>query len=153
MFTRNVPNRRRRAAASGFTLIELLLVLAILAILATIVVTATAGRTEGARKTKAAVEIAEIGKGITEFEMDCGRYPTTEEGLQALLTAPPELQGKWKRVYLGKQALPLDPWGKPYVYKLLQSENGGESSYELLSTGPDGKEGTADDVSNQTKAP
>lgn len=135
-------NRRRRG---GFTLIELLLVLAILAILATIVVTSTSGQTEKARKTKAAAEVSALKDGIKRFEQDVGRFPSPEEGLNALVQQPADAVG-WKPPYIEGGQLPKDPWEREYVYVVPGKHNTFE--FDVFSMGPDGKADTEDDIGN-----
>lgn len=132
--------RMTRRVRQGFTLIELLLVLVILAVLAAVVVPKFTGRTEQARQSAAKGEIATIKTQIAIFETDTGRLPSTEEGLQALIDKPGDLQG-WKGRYLEKR--PLDPWARPYVYRTPGTDG---KDFDLFSTGPDGREGGGDDV-------
>ena len=134
------PRRRRTTA---FTLIELLLVLVILAILAAVVVPKFTGRTEQARTSAAKADVASLKVALNSFEVDTGRFPTNEEGLDALVNKPGDLQG-WKRPYVEK--LPNDPWGHPYVYECPGKHN--PSSYDIMSAGPDGNVGGDDDISN-----
>jgi len=129
---------------SGFTLIELLLVLVILAALALIVVPKFTGRSQQAKMTAAATDISGIELALDAFEVDCGRYPTSEEGLGALLEPPADTNG-WRGPYI-KRGVPNDPWGKPYVYRQPGTHN--TSSYDLHSFGPDGQDGSDDDVDN-----
>jgi general secretion pathway protein G len=135
---------RRRG---GFTLIELLLVMVIIAILAAIVVPKMTGRTEQARITRAKADISSIKTALNAFEIDNGRYPTTEEGLQALVTRPGDLATSdsngstgWKQML---DKVPTDPWGHPYIYRCPGS-NG--QDFDLLSTGPSGVEGGTDNI-------
>jgi general secretion pathway protein G len=81
---------------------------------------------------------------LDAFEVDCGRCPTSDEGLRALMECPPQLQGKWQGPYL-KRGVPNDPWGAPYVYRCPGTHNA--SGYDLFSIGPDGREGN-DDIDN-----
>src|ERR1700759_4389866 len=99
---------RRTNSRNAFTLIELLLVLVILAILAAVVVPKFTGRTEQARDAAAEGGHSGLKTELNAFETDCGRFPTTEEGLGALIEKPGDLSG-WKRPYLEK--MPTDPWG------------------------------------------
>ena len=131
-------------ARAGFTLIELLLVLVILAALAAIVVPKFTNRSEQARITAAKTDIANIEVALDAFEIDCSRFPSTEEGLRALISVPPGLVG-WSGEYL-KKGMPKDPWGNAYVYRFPGQHSA--SSYDLYSAGPDGQEGTADDITN-----
>jgi general secretion pathway protein G len=134
-------NRRRNA----FTLIELLLVMVILVVLAGVVVTRFGNRTEQARDAAAKTDIQAIDTAIEAFQVDCQRYPTNEEGLGALITAPAGVQDKWKGPYLKRNDLPVDPWNRPYNYRYPGSHN--SAGYDLFSNGPDGREG-GDDIDN-----
>lgn len=131
----------------GFTLIELLLVLVILGILAAIVVPKFSGRTEQARETAARSQISTFGTALDAFEVDVGKYPSGKNGLQELVEAPREAQN-WRGPYL-KSDVPNDPWGNPYVYECPGRHN--QSSYDLMSLGPDGREGGDDDITNWTQ--
>jgi len=134
----------RRAA--GFTLIELMLVVIIIAALAAMVMPRLAGRTEEARREVAKADIqGNIALALKLYEVDNGRYPTTEQGLAALLqkTTSPPVPQNWKGPYLEQE--PLDPWKKPYLYRYPGSHP--PRDYDLYSLGPDGAEGT-DDITN-----
>ena len=133
-----VPNRKSRRNA--FTLIELLLVMVIIAILAAIVVPKLAHRKEDAQISAAKQDLSTIRTALDTFEIDNSRYPTTEEGITALVTNPGNLPG-WKG-YLSK--MPTDPWARPYVYRCPGS-NG--KDYDLFCTGPSGQEGNTDNIS------
>lgn len=128
---------------SGFTLIELLLVLVILGILAGIVVPKFSGRTEQARLTAAQTQLATFSTALEAFELDTGHYPKGKSGLQDLLVQPRDAQN-WKGPYL-KNEIPKDPWGNDYIYEFPGKHN---NDYDLISTGIDGQQGTADDVTN-----
>ena len=140
-------NRFRRSPRvvrnGGFTLIELLLVLVILAVLAAVVVPKFTGRTEQARIAAAKADIAAMDLQLDAFEVDAGRYPSTEEGLAALMN-PPTTVKAWHGPYLKKP--PVDPWGRPYVYRYPGQIN--TTGVDLFSFGPDGNEGGGDDVGN-----
>jgi general secretion pathway protein G len=134
----------RTRRVTGFTLIELLLVLVILAVLAAVVVPKFTNRSEQARVTAAKTDISSMETSLDAFEIDNGRYPSSEEGLQALVSPPASVQqdkGHWPYVKQVKN----DPWGNPYVYKFPGQHNA--SGYDLYSFGPDGREGT-DDIGN-----
>jgi general secretion pathway protein G len=138
---------RKSRIHGGFTLIELLLVLVILAVLAAIVVPKFTNRSEQARQTAAKTDIKNIEGALETFEVDNGRYPSSDEGLSALLTAPAGLQN-WHGPYIkGGGGLPKDPWGNAYVYRFPGTMN--PSGFDLMSYGPDGREGT-DDLGNWT---
>lgn len=134
------PNRTDRGA---FSLIELLLVLVILAVLAALVVPKFTNRTEQARQTAAKTDIASLETALDAFEIDTGRYPSGDEGLKALVEAPPSVQN-WRGPYI-KRGVPNDPWGHPYVYRFPGRNNA--NGFDLFSMGPDGREGN-DDIGN-----
>ena len=97
------------------------------------------GRSEDAKKAAANADVATLGGQVEAFRTDTGRYPTSDEGLAALLTPPAAAPG-WRGPYVKR--LPNDPWGTPYVY---QTGTGG-AAYQVRSAGPDRTAGTADDV-------
>ena len=135
---------RSRVAAAGFTLVELLVVLAILTLLAGLVGPRVLGQLGGAKSKSAAVQIADIEKALELFKLDVGRFPTNEEGLDALSTRPPSVASGWSGPYL-KGSVPTDPWGKPYRYQAAGS------NVEILSLGADaapGGEGENADIRN-----
>jgi general secretion pathway protein G len=138
----------RKSRRSAFTLIELLLVLVILAVLAAVVVPKFTNRSEQARNAAARTDVAVIETALDAFEIDNGRYPTSEEGLSALLDEPTNLKN-WKGPYL-KRGIPIDPWGNPYVYVFPGTHS--KSGYDLYSYGPDGRDGGDDDVTNWAEA-
>jgi general secretion pathway protein G len=131
-------------ARAGFTLIELLLVMVILSILAAVVVPKFVGQSERARITAAHTDISTLEGALDLFELDAGRYPTTEEGLNALMVQPAGVQ-EWHGAYI-KRSMPLDPWKHQYVYKCPGSHN--TDSYDLYSLGPTGQEGANDIIGN-----
>lgn len=141
------PGTRRRTA--GFTLIELLLVLVILGILAAVVVPKFSGRTEQARIAAAQSQLATFGTALDAYEVDTGAYPKGKDGLLLLVEQPRDTQATWKGPYL-KGQIPNDPWGQPYVYECPGRQN--PTSYDLSSIGPDGREGTDDDITNWSVA-
>ena len=135
--------QRNRHFRRGFTLLELLLVLVILGVLAALVVPKFVGRGEQAKEVAAETGISRISNQIDAFEIDNGRFPTSEEGLEALVTQPANADD-WRGPYLDKKNLD-DPWGNPFVYRRPGEKSGGD--YDLYSLGSDGKEGT-DDIGN-----
>ena len=127
----------------GFTLLELLLVLVILGVLAALVVPRFAGRSEQARVTAAQTDVSSVQNALDQFEIDNGRYPTADEGLAALFDRPASADN-WNGPYL-RGGVPEDPWGNAYVYRQPGRQN--PDSFDLYSTGPDGREGN-DDIGN-----
>jgi general secretion pathway protein G len=140
------PERRSRFR-SGFTLIEVMVVMIILAILAAVVVPRVVGREEDARRARALSDVESLGTALDLYKADNGDYPTTEEGLPALRTAPATAKN-WNGPYL-KKALAPDPWGHDYIYSAPGEHN--PDSYDLYSTGKDGQpggEGNDKDITN-----
>ncbi|HUW82200.1 MAG TPA: type II secretion system major pseudopilin GspG [Phycisphaerae bacterium] len=138
----------RRTGA--FTLVELLLVVTIIGVLAALVMPRFFGRSQQARIVAAKQEIVgTLGVALDLFEQDTGRYPSTEEGLRVLISAP--AQGTvlgWSGPYIKSASVPLDPWGQEYHYTYPSQLTNVAGLYDLVSAGPDGQLGTDDDVSN-----
>jgi general secretion pathway protein G len=136
----NIQTRPTRGSQRGFTLIELLVVLIIIGILAGYIGPKIMGRPEEARRTKAALQIEGLEMGLKLYKLDNGVYPSTEQGLQALVAAPStgNLPPKWREGgYLDARKVPADPWGNDFVY-LSPGLNG---DFDLSSYGPDGEPG------------
>ena len=132
----------------AFTLIEILLVIIIIGILVAMVVPNFAGRGEQARKAAARADIeSNLATVLDMYELDNGHYPTTEQGLNAVVIAPTTtpVPTNWNGPYLKKKKVPLDPWGRAYVYMSPGTHNAEE--YDLSSYGPDGIE-SDDDITN-----
>jgi general secretion pathway protein G len=130
----------------GFTLIELLVVLVILTLLAGLVGPRVMSQLGGAKSKTAALQIADLDKSLEIFKLDVGRYPTTAEGLDALLNRPATLNG-WNGPYI-KGNVPNDPWGKPYIY-VSPAPNGGVEISTLGADGAVGGTGENADIHNQ----
>jgi general secretion pathway protein G len=127
--------QRQHAAHRGFTLLELLVVIVIIGLLAAYVGPKYFSQLGKSEVTVAKAQIEAFSKALDTFRLDVGRYPTTEEGLSALLVPPAGL-AKWNGAYLKKE-IPLDPWGHSYVYRAPGSKN----DYDLISYGRDGQAG------------
>jgi general secretion pathway protein G len=125
--------------SKGFTLIELMIVIVILGLLATIIMPRILNRPEQARRMKAKVDIRNIESALALFKTDTGRFPTTSEGLEVLVSNP-GIKGYNPDAYLDK--VPLDPWGNRYVYL---SPGIHKRDYDLESYGKDGEDGGAGD--------
>ncbi len=129
----------------GFTLVELMLVVIIIGILVAMVAPRLTGKSQQARIAASQADInAHLSTALDLFELGVGRFPTTQEGLAALRTAPSGATG-WKGPYL-KRDVPKDPWGRKYAYRSPGQHN--REDYDLFSYGPDGVEGGDDDVTN-----
>lgn len=129
----------KRISKAGFTLIELMIVVVILGLLATIIMPRILNRPEQARRVKAKIDIRNIESALALFKMDTGRFPTTSEGLEVLVSNP-GIEGWNPDGYLDK--VPSDPWGNRYIYICpgLQSKD-----YDLESYGKDGEDGGTED--------
>jgi general secretion pathway protein G len=137
------------SSPSAFTLLEILVVLALLGLLVGLVVTNTDKIFGQGQEAVARIFVRDTLKTpLTRYRMDLGDYPSTEEGLQALLAAPAARAGAWRGPYLEAPGgrLPVDPWGEPYQYRYPGAKNAG--SYDVFSKGPDKAADTADDVGN-----
>ncbi|MCW5205815.1 type II secretion system major pseudopilin GspG [Desulfobulbus sp. F5] len=131
---------QRAADIRGFTLIELMVVIVILGILAGMIVPRIMDRPEEARRTKAGVDIGAIGQALKLYKLDNGKYPTSEQGLTALVEPPAvgSLAKKWREGgYLDKKTVPKDPWDNDYVY----ISPGMHGDFDLMSYGADGQSG------------
>lgn len=136
---------REKRREKGFTLIELLVVIIILGLLSALVAPKFFGKVDKAKQKTAKTQIELFGSALDEFRLDVGRYPTTEEGLNALREKPGNVNN-WEGPYLPK-AIPLDPWGFSYQYK----SPGEHGAYDLISYGADGAiggEGNDKDIVN-----
>ena len=121
---------------AGFTLIEIMVVVVIIGILAALVVPKVMGRPEQAKVTVARGDLKAIASALEMYRLDNRRYPDTQQGLEALVQRPPSGADNWNpEGYLGR--LPVDPWGKPYLYLAP----GSTGAYDLWSYGADGREG------------
>ncbi len=121
---------------SGFTLLELLVVIVIIGLLAAYVGPKYFSQLSKSEVTVARAQMEAFEKSLDTYRLDLGRYPTTEEGIAALMTAPASAGAKWNGPYL-KKAAPSDPWGHPYQYR----SPGAKGEYEIVSTGKDGQPG------------
>jgi general secretion pathway protein G len=125
----------RRAGQEGFTLLEILVVMAILGLLIGLVAPAALRQLGFARGSVAKQSIERLGGILDLYKLDAGMYPTTAQGLQALVQAPQGLT-VWNGPYVKGGAVPLDPWNRPYQYRSPSSRSGHD--YDLCSQGPNG---------------
>jgi len=128
--------RKSKRRSAGFTLIELLVVLVILGLLAAIAAPRAVRYLGGAKSDAAKLQIESLGAALDLYKLDVGRYPSSSEGLEALVEAPSSTE-RWNGPYTKGNTVPLDPWGYPYVYE-FPGENG---AYDLFSLGADNAEG------------
>ena len=133
MTKRNNATRGSR----GFSLLELLVVLLLLGAFAGIFAPKIFGQAEKAKQKAAKLEIDQIGQALDLYKLEIGRYPTSQEGLAALMTAPSGASN-WNGPYLKRNAVPKDPWSNEYRYVSPGDQN---RPYDIISLGSDGKEG------------
>ncbi len=134
-----MSNNERKVVSGcqrGFTLIELMVVMIILGLLAALVVPKMFGKLETAKTNAAYAQIELFGTALDSYRLDVGKYPATGEGLEALISAVSGAE-EWDGPYLRKNEIPLDPWGKEYIYE----SPGSHGDYDLYSFGADGAEG------------
>jgi len=132
---------KRKDMRAGFTLIELMVVIAILGILAALVAPSIIGRKEDAMRAAAKAQIKNFEQALKLFYVDNGFYPSTEQGLQALVEKPTigRIPTRWREGgYLESKTVPKDPWGNPYVYISPGIHN---KDFDIISYGADGQEG------------
>jgi general secretion pathway protein G len=130
------------ALTRGFTLLELLVVVAIIGLLAAYVGPKYFGQVGKSEQALARAQVESFHKALATYRLDVGTFPSTEEGLNALM-AKPASAAKWQGPYLAK-AVPSDPWGKPYMYRVP----GAKGEYDLISYGKDGQPGGAGDAAD-----
>ena len=137
--TRNAERQHRRAwrrAQRGFTLVEMLVVITIIGLIMALVGPRVLNYLSDSRVKAAKIQIQSFASALDLFFLDAGRYPTSAEGLAALVRPTSGVQA-WNGPYLKGGAVPNDPWGNPYVYRLP----GERSAYDIRSLGSDGQEG------------
>ncbi|MCX7919687.1 MAG: type II secretion system major pseudopilin GspG [bacterium] len=135
----------------GFTLMEIMLVVVIIAILAGFIIPNAVKQLPGVKIDRTKADIVNISNVIDLYYMHNGNYPTTDQGLQALIEKPTSapIPKDWRGPYLKKKQVPVDPWGNEYKYKCPGDHNPEE--YDIWSMGPDGQDGSEDDIGNWEK--
>ncbi len=133
--------------ARGFSILELLLVLVILAVLSAIVGVRFAGQSSKAKVTAAKTQLSDFKTALGAYELQVGAYPTTQQGLDALIEEPSDAEG-WSGPYLETDVIPKDQWGNDWQYRYPGSQN--TEGFDLSSNGPDGRAGGDDDIANWT---
>ena len=134
--------RTASVAHAGFTLLELLVVVAIIGLLAGYVAPRYFSQLGKSEAGVARAQIDSLEKSLDQYRLDTGRYPTTEQGLNALVVKPAN-EPKWNGPYLRK-GLPADPWGNPYLYKIP----GQRGEFDIVSYGKDGQPGGTGDAAD-----
>lgn len=135
------PYNEQRWLRKGFTLIELMIVVVIVGILATLLIPRIMDRPEEARRIKAKADIKSIESALKLYKLDNGSYPTTEQGLQALISKPEisPVPNRWREGgYLEAKEVPKDPWGNPFYYT---SPGADGRDFLIISYGADGESG------------
>ncbi len=146
---RHLSRKFSSAQRRAFTLLEILVVLAIIGLLVGLAVTKVGGIFASKQEDIARLFVqASMELPLTSYRINMGDFPSTAEGLQALVTAPQNKADRWQGPYIKAPGgnLPVDPWGEPYIYRYPGTKNKG--SYDLFSKGPDKIEGTPDDIGN-----
>ena len=140
---------RVETKSRGFTLIEILVVIIVLGLLAALVGPRILGRVSEAKTATARTQIELLGLALDNYRLDNGSYPTSEQGLEALQEKPTRepIPLSWRGPYL-KKAVPLDPWGRPYIYKSPGEHNA--TGYDLSTLGRDGQPGGEDEDADIT---
>lgn len=136
--------KRIRMGRAGFTLVELILVITIIGIMASVVAINVRGSTLRAKKNAAKAQIKTFETALSTFDIHMGRYPTSDEGLRALIENP-DGGDEWGGPYLRSRDVPKDPWNNDYIYNPDGSRG---IDFDVFSVGPDGQEGTEDDIGN-----
>jgi len=139
----------RNSLRRGFTLLEILVVIAIIGLLAGITIANVGGLFGSSQTSIAKIFVTQsIKTSLLSYRLQMGDYPSTEEGLQALFTAPPGKADRWHGPYVaeGTKYPILDPWTEPYQYRYPGVHNKG--GYDIWSKGPDKQDGTDDDIGN-----
>jgi general secretion pathway protein G len=139
--------RPTRRATGAFTLLEILVVLAIIGLLVSLAVTNVGNLFSGSQKDIAKLFVTQsLQAPLNAYRIHMGDYPSTAEGLAALIAPPANHAERWRGPYLQDAKLPVDPWGEPYQYRYPGVKN--KNGYDLWSKGPDKIDGTDDDIGN-----
>ena len=136
----NHKDRDRERRQSGFTLIELLVVLTILGLFAIIATPRVLQYLSGAKSKTAAIQVEQLGGALDLYRLDLGRYPTEQEGMEALIKQPANAQ-RWNGPYVKKKEMLVDPWGEKFHYRIP----GQHGPYDLYSLGADKQDGGEDE--------
>ncbi|MBY3328766.1 type II secretion system major pseudopilin GspG [Rhizobium laguerreae] len=138
------PVNGTSAYQDGFTLVEVLVVLAIIGLIMGLAAPRVLNYLSSSKERAAHLQIQSLSTALELFYLDMGRYPTSSEGLQALVAKPAAQSASWNGPYLKGQTLPSDPWGQAYVYRFP----GQSDAFDIVSYGPSGQEGGQDNVAS-----
>lgn len=140
------PSQRPRRRKHGFTLLEMVIVLGIIAMILGGAIFAMRGIGDSAKLTQVRNDVAALRNALDMYKLNGGSYPTTQQGLKALVDKPTSqpVPRMWTRI---SDRVPLDPWGSEYIYRFPGRKNANE--FEIVSKGKDGQEGSSDDISSQ----
>ena len=136
----NDKDRDRKRRQSGFTLIELLVVLTILGLFAIIATPRVLQYLSGAKSKTATIQVEQLGGALDLYRLDLGRYPTEQEGMEALIKRPANA-ARWNGPYVKKKEMLVDPWGEAFHYRIP----GQHGAYDLYSLGADKQDGGEDE--------
>jgi len=139
-------SRPARMLRSGFTLLEMVIVLGIIAVLLGGSIALIGGLGDSAKMQRVSSDFVAIGSALEGYKLNAGNYPTTQQGLKALVEKPTSSPQPRRWVQVSK-SVPIDPWGNEYRYQFPGSKNA--SQFEIISNGPDGRPNTDDDISSQ----
>ena len=146
LLTRNRRSSFRRTLERGFTLVEMLVVISIIALIMALVGPRVLNFL-GESKTKAAkIQIVSLESALDLYALDTGQYPSSSEGLDALMHRPGGVTS-WSGPYLKGNEVPNDPWGKPYIYR----SPGEHGPYDIVSYGPKGQEGGTAEINSWSR--
>lgn len=140
------PTSRKTRRNAGFTLLEMVIVLGIIAMILGGAIFAMRGIGDSAKLTQVRNDCAALRNALDMYKLNGGTYPTTQQGLKALVDKPTTAPSPrmWSRI---ADKVPLDPWGNEYLYRFPGKK--GANDFEIISRGKDGQEGTDDDISSQ----
>jgi general secretion pathway protein G len=136
-------NKKRKCNRHGFTMVELMAMLIIIGLLAALVVTKVTSKIDQARVTTTKANLKMLHAAVNQFKMDTGRFPNEDVGLMELVEQPADITNWEPGGYLETTEIPADGWGNPFIYEAYP-ESGKE--FAIRSAGPDGEEGTEDDL-------
>ena len=136
-----------RSLRRAFTLLEIIVVLAIIGLLVGVLVVNVGGDLDRGQEDTTRIFVQQTMRlPLTKYRVDMGTYPSTAEGLQALITPPASRADRWRGPYTADGKIPLDPWGEPYQYRYPGTRN--KTDYDLFSKGLDRQPDTQDDIGN-----